>query len=432
MRNKVEEILNDILLDSEEGKVDVNKIYAKLEQLKKLEGDPNSLELVMGDEELTELIKGYIKDDNTSKLKLADMLISNIKVQDKALYSREFASDYKIEAQELGMSLAKDEVIQKIKLSFDDNTWNKLQYYPNYEIRYVLGYLAGRDIPLNAIWIFSNPNSGDIWLYSKLGGSAILNVNIKYQVENVRTLWKAITDMMIEKGEDVENRDLEEVLQAYGMNYNIKSSMEDMLPPPKFIKDVDQLTMDLYKVKLDKPVISALSHSLVIVEDRPSDVTEGGKLIAFGPKNSLYFEIYKNYEANREIILDMLKQVNGDFSDERSSEEFKVVKGNYEVPPFELGQYSEELPNFGKKMTFESDSGIVVSVNIRNEEITIITFKDKPESEGKTLKYKSELLSDEDVYNVCKLIVADCKPSEELDSAAMKCMCELNRFGEFV
>ena len=430
MRNKVEEILNDILLDSEEGKVDVNNIYAKLEQLKKLEGDPESLELVMGDEELTELIKGYIKDDNTSKLKLADMLISNIKVQDKASYSREFASDYKIEAQELGRSLAKDEVQAKIKLSFDDNTWSKLSYYPSYEVRYVLGYLTGREIPLNAVWIFSNNN--DIWIYSKLGGSAILSVNLKYQVENVRALWKAITDMMIEKGENVENRDLEEVLQAYGMNYNVRSSMEDMLPPPKFIKSANDLVMDLFKVELKNPVTSALGPELVLIEDRPLDPMEGGKLFAFGPKNCLYFDINKNYDINRSGILEMLKQVNGDFSDERSSEEFKVVKGNYEVPPFELGQYSEEIPNFGKKMTFESDSGIVVSVNIRNEEITIITFKDKPESEGQTLKYKSELLSDEDVYNVCKLIVADCKPSEELDSAAMKCMCELNRFGEFV
>lgn len=430
MRNKVEEILNDILLDSEEGKVDVNKIYAKLEQLKKLEGDPNSLELVMGDEELTELIKGYIKDDNTSKLKLADMLISNIKVQDKASYSREFASDYKIEAQELGRSLAKDEVQAKIRLSFDDNTWSKLSYYPDYEIRYVLGYLTGREIPLNAVWIFSNDK--DIWIYSKLSGSAILSVNLKHQVENVRTLWKAITDMMIEKGENVENRDLEEILQAYGMNYNVKSSMEDMLPPPKFIKDAESLVLDLFKVELKHPIKSAVSPELILIEDRPDEPIGDGKLIAFGPKNCLYFDIYKNYDANRAAIIEMLKQVDGEFSDERASEDFKVVKGNYEVPPFELGQYSEELPNFGKKMTFESDSGIVVSVNIRNEEITIITFKDKPESEGKTLKYKSELLSDEDVYNVCKLIVADCKPSEELDSAAMKCMCELNRFGEFV
>lgn len=431
MRNKVEEILNDILLESDEGKVDVNKIYTKLEDLKKLEGDVETLDCVMGDPELAELVKGYIKDDNTSKLKLADFLISNIKVQDKASYSREYASDYKIEAQELGKSLANDEVIAKIRLSFDDSTWSKLSSYPSYDVRYVLGYLEGREIPVNAVWIFSNLT--DIWIYSKLGGSAILSVDIKHQVSNVKALWKAITNMMIEKGMDVENRDLEEVLQAYGMNYNTEFTTEDVLPPPKFIKNADELIMKLFKVQLDNPVTSALGSELVIVEDRPMKSLDGGKLIAFGPKHCLYFDIFKNYEDNRSEILEMLRQSGSDFTDERSTDEYKVVSGNYEVPPFELGQYSKmDRSEFGKKLSFEADCGVSVTVFLRGEEITQIYFEDLNSHEKFNLDYKSELLSDEDVFKICRLIANDCAPSCDAMTVMMTCMSELETKGEFV
>lgn len=429
MRNKIEEILNGILLDSDESNLDVNLIYSRLEEIKKLPKlDPN--EVVMGDPTLTELIIGYTNGDNTAKLKLADYVISNIKAQEKGMYSEIPASDYKIEAQELGRSLANDELISKFRLSFDDQTWNRVASFSDYEVRYILGYLNNVQIPYNAIWLFSNQNK-DIWVFARLGGAAILTLNVKNQIINVSSLWKVLTEMMMSRGTDVDIRDLELILQKYGMTYNVESKCEDLLPPPKFVKSVNDIVKDQFNVELRHPIVFALAPEVIAVEDHEfgSDV---GKLIFFGSKHCLLVDIFRNYDSNRDALVEEFSQSNeGNFPDERSSEDYKMVAGNYEVPPFELSSYSVEKSNFCKKLSYESEGGIKVTVELRGEYITPIRFEDLNTNRTVDLKYSSELLSDEDIYNVCKLLVGVSKPSDDLDTVVMDCMGELSKQGSF-
>lgn len=435
MRAKAEEILNDILLTSDEKNLDVNLIYSKLEELKKLpKFDEN--EEIMGDRGLTELINGYISGDNAAKLNLANYIVSNIKVQEKASYSSMAsysdipASDYKIEAQELGRSLAKDEVIQKFRLSFDDNTWNRVSSFSNFEVRYVLGYLNNVMIPLNAVWIFSDQSQG-IWIFAKLNGLSTLTLNIRNQIVNVRSLWEVITDTMLSEGTDMDTHDLEDILQRYGMTYTSTSHCENLLPPPKFIKSIEEIAMDLFKENLKHPIVSALGPELVIAEDR-SVTDDSGKIIAFGSKHCLLVKIFKNYDNVRDQLIEEWKQSSeGNFPDERSTSDYMIVRGNYEVPPFELSSYSEEKSAFCNKLIFVSEAGISVGVDLRGDSVTEIKFTDLNDNSERKLTYKSEMLSDEDVYNVCKLLVGCSKPSETLDEIAVKCMAELSKHGTF-
>lgn len=431
MRDKIEEILNDILLTSDENNLDVNLIYSKLEEIKKLPKlDPS--ENVMGDPKLTELIIEYTNGDNTAKLKLADYIISNIKAQEKGMYSEINATDYRIEAQELGRSLASDEVQAKIRLSFDDTIWNRISQFAALEVRYILGYLGNVQIPMNAIWIFSDKEEG-IWVFAKLNGSETLTLNIRNQIVNVNSLWKVLTEMMITKGVNVDVRDVEEVLASYGMTYNVESHSECLLPPPKFVKSIDDVVKEVFNIELKHPIISTLNSEVVVAEDHEpgSDI---GKLIFFGSKHAVLVDIIRNYSYNRDILMEEFsKTVNGDFPDERSSEDYRIVAGNYEVPPFELSSYSSEKSDFCTKMSYESEGGIKVTVDIRNDKVTNIKFIDLnaiPEKETK-IEYESELLSDEDVYNVCKLIVGCSKPSDSFDEVVMDCMGELTKHGKF-
>jgi len=330
MRAKIEKVINDIFESSDD--IDVEYICSKLDSIKEFDGTLD--EDVMGDPDLTTMIREFLDGKDSAKLEIANYIISNLKLQGMATFSAT-APKKEIVAEELGISMARDRILELIKIPFDKQTRDQILNLNNHEIRYVLTKVNNRidDIVL----ILSAPGF-PIRIYSKLNGVITLLITNRCEVNNSHMIWSEVVKLF-DSEDDPTILTLQQMLCDFGFNYELTSELiKSNLTKLDIQFDAVAVVKKLFNIDLNNPKINCytgINNTVTcLVEDRNLQL-DSATVIIFSQSEALEFEVPSDYARVRSRILSNLY----DFDATKLNSfgltvPYKVAQ--MEIPPFEL------------------------------------------------------------------------------------------------